>query len=60
MRFDQQKFAKTGDLARGKWQEARLIEAEILSTLGGVARVRYQDRVRELPTRPGQRITFRP
>lgn len=29
-RFDQKKFSRFSDMPRGKWQEARLIEAEIL------------------------------
>lgn len=36
-RYDQKKFGKTGDVVRGSWQEARLIEAEIRLDRGEVA-----------------------
>ena len=56
----------TGLRARGgfevneSWSGGRLVDAEILSTIGGRARVRYQDTTRSFDTRPGQRFTFRP
>lgn len=36
-RWDQQKFGKHSDMTLGSWQEARLIEAEILLARGAVA-----------------------
>ncbi|MEP6914645.1 MAG: glycoside hydrolase family 95-like protein, partial [Acidobacteriota bacterium] len=43
-----------------RWSSGRLVEAEILSTLGKTARIRYGAVVREVTTRPGQRVVFRP
>jgi alpha-L-fucosidase 2 len=43
-----------------RWAGGRLAEASILSRLGGAARVRYADAVREIPTRRGRRVGFRP
>lgn len=42
------------------WSAGRLTEAQILSTLGGLARVRYDDIVREHETAVGERTAFRP
>jgi alpha-L-fucosidase 2 len=42
------------------WAGGRLTSAEILSQRGGTARVRYRDEVRELRTRPGERVAFQP
>jgi alpha-L-fucosidase 2 len=52
--------ARGGFEVRASWSGSRLEEAEILSTLGGEARVRYEDAVRPFQTRPGERIVFRP
>jgi alpha-L-fucosidase 2 len=42
------------------WSGGRLVQADIRSSIGGRARVRYGDTTRDLDTRPGQQITFRP
>src|SRR5690606_7354292 len=52
--------ARGGFEVNARWAGGRLVEAEILSTLGGVAQVRYEDSVGEFPTRAGERINYRP
>jgi alpha-L-fucosidase 2 len=52
--------ARGGFVVSARWAGGRLTEAEIRSTVGGPARVRYGDTVREFATRPDQRIVFRP
>jgi alpha-L-fucosidase 2 len=42
------------------WSGGRLTEAELLSTLGRPARIRYGNTIREVRTRRGERVTFRP
>jgi alpha-L-fucosidase 2 len=56
----------TGLRARGgftvdmSWRGGRLVSASITSALGNPLRVRYGDTVRDLPTRAGRSVTFKP
>jgi alpha-L-fucosidase 2 len=51
--------ARGGFEVSQSWAGGKLVEAEIRSTRGGRARVRYGDVVRDFDTRAGQRFLFR-
>ena len=43
-----------------EWRNGKLTRATILSRLGGTCRIRYGNKTTNIPTKPGQTITFTP
>ncbi len=43
-----------------EWRDGKLTRATILSRLGGTCRIRYGTKTTDIPTKPGQTITFTP